>query len=109
MHHLLRRTATVAAVVLLTACAATRHATEPSPSTPQTTATSVRPTTFRYDVNQLQAALPVTIGRYRFESAVYVYPVGGSWTLRSDPLDGWTVVPAECRATRDRLTAELKG
>lgn len=93
MHHLLRRASTVAVVMMLSACGTAKRPAEPTPS-----ASPVTPTTFRYDVNQLQAALPVAIGRYRFESSAYIYPVADNWTPRPDPLAGRTVVPAECRA-----------
>ncbi|MGZ0149275.1 hypothetical protein ACXJJ3_19560 [Kribbella sp. WER1] len=98
MHRLLRRASTVAVVLLLTACGTAKRPAVPSPSVPPTSTASPSPATFRYNVNQLQTALPVAVGRHRFESSIYTYPVSIGWTLRADPLDGWTVVPAECRA-----------
>lgn len=93
MHQLARRTSAFAALLLLVACGAPKQAIEPTPTA--TSSPSAAP--FRYDVNQLEAALPTTYGRHRLEPSAYVYPPNSTWRLRADPLAGRTVVPPACR------------
>jgi hypothetical protein len=52
---------------------------------------------FRYNVNQLDTALPTAYGRQKLDHSTYIYPVTHTWRLRRDPLAGRSVDPAECR------------
>ncbi|MFC6161406.1 hypothetical protein [Kribbella jiaozuonensis] len=112
MHHLKRRSAVVACLLLaLSACTNSNAASPPTrtPLTPAPSSTSASPEptifvqpSYRYTVFDFEALPPVRYGRSTLEWSTTIWQQNQTWTPRPDPLAGRSVEPEVCRTVTRR-------